>query len=195
MMMGCKKVWLLVIAMCLSLLFTAACQSKDWENNNAAGLKAFQQGHYAEAEKLYLAALKNAEVFGPQDPRTADTLNNLAELYNDQGKYVEAEPLYKSALAIREKALGPEHPSVAKSLNNLAVLYDIQGKYAEAEPRYKRALVINEKALGPEHPDVATGLENYALLLRNTNREAKAAKFEVRAKAIRAIHRQKNPAK
>ena len=51
-----------------------------------------------------------------------------------QGKYAEAEPLFKRALAIREKALGKDHPDVATSLNNLALLYDSQGKYAEAEP-------------------------------------------------------------
>jgi tetratricopeptide (TPR) repeat protein len=34
-------------------------------------------------------------------------LNDLASLYQNQGRYTEAEPLYKRALAISEKALGP----------------------------------------------------------------------------------------
>ena len=72
-------------------------------------------------------------------------LNNLALLYDDQGRYAEAEPLYKRALAIDEKALGPDHPDVAQSLNNLAALYDDQGRYAEAEPLYKRALAIRRE--------------------------------------------------
>jgi hypothetical protein len=50
-------------------------------------------------------------------------LNNLALLYEAQGRHADAEPLYKRALAIEEKALGPDHPHVAVSLNNLAVLY------------------------------------------------------------------------
>ena len=70
------------------------------------------------------------------------SLNNLAALYDDQGRYADAEPLYKRSLAIREKALGPDHPDVATSLNNLAVLYDEQGRYADAEPLYKRSLAI-----------------------------------------------------
>ena len=53
----------------------------------------------------------------------AQSLNNLAELYSEQGRYAEAEPLYKRSLAIDEKALGPDHPDVASSLNNLAELY------------------------------------------------------------------------
>jgi len=194
-MMGCKKVWLLVIALCLFLLLTAACQRTDWESNIAAGEKAFQQGRYADAAKLFLVALEQAEEFGLQDPRLATSLNNLAELYRVQGKYAETEPLYKWSLAIREKVLGPEHPDVGESLNNLALLYQTQGKYDEAEPLYKRSLSIWKMALGPEHPHVATSLENYAALLRKMNREAEAVEMEALAKAIRAKHARENQTK
>ena len=60
----------------------------------------------------------------------------------------QAEPLYKRALAIREKQLGPEHPDTATSLNNLAGLYHAQGKYEQAEPLYQRALAICGTAVG-----------------------------------------------
>ncbi len=121
--------------------------------------------------------------------------NNLALLYQAQGRYAEAEPLHKRALAIFEKALGPKHPDVAQSLNNLAGLYRAQeGKYGEAEPLYQQALANREKALGPEHPDVAQGLENYAALLRKTGRSAEATRMEARAKAIQAKHAEENPA-
>ena len=61
------------------------------------------------------------EEFGPKDPPTAALLNNLAGLYQAQGRYPEAEPLYQRSLAITEKALGPEHPHVAQSLENYAL--------------------------------------------------------------------------
>ena len=112
------------------------------------------------------------------------SLNNLAMLYDSLGDYAKAEPLYKRALAIREKALGPEHPDVATSLNNLATLYDTLGDYAKAEPLYKRALAIREKALGPEHPDVATSLNNLATLYETLGDYAKAEPLYKRALAI-----------
>ena len=59
---------------------------------------------------------------------------------SEEGRYADSDPLYKRALAIREKALGPDHPDVAQSLNNLADLYRAQGRHADAEPLYKRAL-------------------------------------------------------
>ncbi len=99
--MGCKKKhWQLVGVFCLVFVFTAACQSNGWKSNNAAGIKALQQGRYADAEKLFLAALEEAKGFGPQDPRLATSLNNLAGLYQSQGKYAEAESLFKRSLPI-----------------------------------------------------------------------------------------------
>ena len=91
-----------------------------WETYRDAGLEAQEQARYAEAEELFLAALKEAEKFGGQDPRLPHSLKNLASLYYMQGKYSEAETLYQRALAIDEKVLGPEHPDVTPPLNNLA---------------------------------------------------------------------------
>ena len=184
--MDYKTRWLLLGVLCLAFLLTTACQRSDWQSNNAAGLKALQQGRYADAEKLLVAAVEEAEGFGPQDLRLAATLDSLAGLYRAQGKYARAEPLFKRALAIYENALGPEHPIVATDLNNLAALYQTQGKYADAEPFHKRALAIWEKALGPDHPYVAQSLEIYAVLLRNMNREDEAAKMEALETAILA---------
>ena len=51
---------------------------------------------------MYLATVR-AETMSPS---VAINLNNLAALYDDQGKYAEAEPLYKRALAILEEGPG-----------------------------------------------------------------------------------------
>jgi tetratricopeptide (TPR) repeat protein len=85
-------------------------------------------------------------VLGPDHPWVALSLNNLANLYDQQGRYADAELLYKRALVSREKALGPDHPDVTTSLNNLASLYDGKGRYVDAEPLYKRSLAIRESA-------------------------------------------------
>ena len=43
----------------------------------------------------------------------ATSLNNLALLYDSQGRYEEAEPLYLQALKIAEKVLGKNHPNTS----------------------------------------------------------------------------------
>ena len=59
--------------------------------------------------------------------------------------YAEAQPLYKRALAIREKALGPEHPDVAQSLENYSALLRKTGRSDEAAILEARAKAIRAK--------------------------------------------------
>ena len=80
---------------------------------------------------------------------TSRSLNNLALLYLDQGRYADAEPLIKRALAISEKALGPDHPGLATDLNNLAGLYHVQGRYADAERKPSTTFATKSSQSGP----------------------------------------------
>ncbi len=98
----------------------------------AAGAEAYRQNDYAEAKRQLSFALGIASLFRPQDPRLALSLDSLALLYKNQGKYAEVEPLYQRALAIAEKALGPEHPDVATISESYATLLHETGRSAEA---------------------------------------------------------------
>ncbi len=85
------------------------------------------------------------KALGPEHPSVAASLNNMASLYNAQGKYAEAEPLYKRALPIDEKALGPDHPHVATALENYAALLHKTGRSAEATKMEARAKATRAK--------------------------------------------------
>jgi hypothetical protein len=63
----------------------------------------------------------------------ATTLNNLAVLFQAQGKYPETEPLYRRALVIRERALGPEHPDTVAVAGNYVGLLRQLGRADEAQ--------------------------------------------------------------
>ena len=125
------------------------------------------------------------KALGASHPDVAQTLNNLAVVYQEQGKYADAEGLYKRALAIYEKALGEDHPDVAQTLNNLADVYQEQGKYADAEGLHQRALAIKEKALGADHPGVAVTLNNLANVYQEQGKYADAEGLYKRALAIK----------
>ena len=131
----------------LTLLLWPACtvgQETAWQRYMDAGRQAYEQADYAEAEKLLLAALKEAEKLDEQDA-LATSLNNLGALYNTQGKYAEAEPLLKRSLATWEKAVGPEHPDVAMGLQNYAELLRKTNREAEAKKMESRAEAIRAK--------------------------------------------------
>lgn len=74
-------------------------------------------------------------------PDLATALSNLGRLYRDQKRFADAEPLYKRALAIREKAFGAEDPSVAAVLRNYAIV-ERGLKQAEAKELDARARKI-----------------------------------------------------
>jgi len=69
---------------------------------------------------------------GPDHPDTATSLNNLANLYWNQGKDEQAEPLYQRALSIDERTLGLQHPHTQTIRANYARLLRTMGHDAEA---------------------------------------------------------------
>jgi|GEM_PF-1730868 len=123
----------------------------------------------------------------------ATILNNLAELYRNQGHYEKAEPLYVEALEIYRKVLPQEYPHIARGLNNLALLYEDQARYAEAEQLFVEALDIHRKAFPQGHPDIAQGLNNLAALYDSQGRYTEAEPLfmealEMRRKALPQGH-------
>jgi tetratricopeptide (TPR) repeat protein len=153
---------------------------------NQTGDYLKERARYAEAEPLYQRALSIREQqLGALHPNTAFSLNNLALLYDDQGKDEQAEPLVVRALAIYEQQLGPEHPHTASILIHLGYIYRHQGKYEQAEPLLKRALAIDTKAYGTEHPNTALSLNNLALLYQDQGKYSQAEPLYQRALSIR----------
>ena len=123
---------------------------------------------FRAAESFFKRSVEMREhVLGPDHPDLAQSLNNMAALYNDRKLYSKAEPLYERALKIRlkvrkltystfegflkrsvemrEHVLGPDHPDLAQSLNNMAALYNDRKLYSKAEPLFERALKIRLK--------------------------------------------------
>jgi tetratricopeptide (TPR) repeat protein len=103
-------------------------------------------------------------VLGQEHPETLSTINNLAGLYRDQGKYVLAEPLLTNLLEVRRRVLGPEHPDTLISMNNLGLLYVYESRYAEAEPLLTQTLELRQRVLGGEHADTLVSMNNLAQL-------------------------------
>ena len=149
--------------------------------------QAMARGEYGQAETLQGQVLAiHLKTLGEFNATTANSMSNLARVYDLQGKYAEAEKLYRRSLAVREKVLGPDHPDVATNLNNLAtVLQDLGkdeqitvsearararsgamlGARTEVEEMYRRALAIQDRTLGREHPATALTLNNLGGML------------------------------
>jgi tetratricopeptide (TPR) repeat protein len=150
-------------------------------------------GRLLELMALYSSALPffqrlleiREHALGPNHPDVANSLDDLAIIYQNQGRYAEALPLIQRSLEIREHALGPNHPDVANSLFLLTSFYIHQGMNAEALPLIQRSLEIREHALGPNHPDVANSLSVLAAIYENQGRYAEALPLIQRSLEIR----------
>jgi tetratricopeptide (TPR) repeat protein len=93
-------------------------------------------------------------MLGEEDWWTQWSMNNLARLYRDRGRYDEAEELYVKGLEIARRAMGEEDWSTVNSMYQLGVVYIQQGRYDEAEPLLIKSLEISGRLWGPEQ---ATG--------------------------------------
>jgi Tetratricopeptide repeat len=66
-------------------------------------------------------------VFGEEHSLTLTSMDNLASMYRDQGRWKEAEVLEVRGVERSVKMLGEEHPDTLASMNNLAATYMNQG--------------------------------------------------------------------
>ena len=72
-------------------------------------------------------------VLGKERPSTLTSMNNLATLLRNQGKYEQAEEILQKILRLSETVLGKEYPSTRMSMNNLEMVPRNQGKYEQVE--------------------------------------------------------------
>ncbi|SRR5712692_1303939 len=182
----------LAAAVCAATLLTAGCAAPPtaWNTYIAAGEEAYRQKNYPDAERSWRAALEEAEA-RRSDDLVAKTLDRLAELFYEQGRYAEAEPLLRRALKILENAFGPEHPQVAISANHLGHVLEAREQLGEAEALYARSLAINEKVFAPDHPRIAYDLASLAgIHAANGERERAEALYR---RALAMFERTRGP--
>ncbi len=167
------RVWLIIGITGLNICLLPG-QEEAWEQHLMNGRKLRTQALYKEAEKEYLAAVGAAEAFGPEDTRLARARNNLAALYQDQGRYTEAETLYRQAAATWERGPEAEIADLSVCLNNLAAVEHSLGRNKEAEALYLRSIAMREKSPSADAADVAAGWNNLGELYLSTGRYREA---------------------
>ena len=140
---------------------------------------------YREARPLFERAVSIYRAIDPEHPAMGTIICNLALLFEDQGDFANADPLFRRALAIREKAFGPNHPETANSLNCVAGALEREGDLVGARNMYERACSICNKTLGPTHPYTAKCLHNLAHVVERLGDFVGARLINERVLAIR----------
>jgi serine/threonine-protein kinase len=126
----------------------------------------FALGEYDRALAYFREALAiYEEQVGPDSPRVAIALTNIAQVLTQKHQLAEAEPMLKRALAIKERTFGPEHRGVGITALGLSDLYVQEHRYEDALAYAQRSYKILSAALAPEHPHVATAQTSLGQIL------------------------------
>jgi len=97
------------------------------------------------AEQDFQAALALARVEDPPGLATALSLNALATMWINAGRFEDAGPALAEAMKIFESRLGTDNGHFAMLLTNRGDLEMKEKRYADAEKDFREALEITEK--------------------------------------------------
>ena len=178
--------FLITLALWVLARPTIFAQEEDLNTLNQEISKLAGAGKFKEALPIAERAVEvSKRTHGLEDPTTANSLDNLGQLFLDLGDFSQAERLFQQALAIQEKILPPEDPKIGLTVNDLAVLYQDKGQYDKALAHYVRALGIWQKVLPPENRITATCMNSLAELYWAMGDYAKAEPLYQEAFRIR----------
>lgn len=171
---------------CMFVLQPAFAEELSANQLLAEGGQALETRQYAEAERLYTAALQRLEAEGAKDARLAVAFNGIGLMREAAGDYREAESMHRRAASVLE-ALVPAQPlDLANVLANLGLDYCRQRLYAKAEKAYSRSLELKRGMLGADHPEVVPSLNALAIVYQQTGRFPEAEETLEHAQAILA---------
>ncbi len=144
-------------------------------NNDPSALKALDglamsvhhQGRLVEAADLHQDVLEAwIRGLGPHSMGALESMNNLATVFLDQGKYREALELLGRAYD-GCRSLEIEGMRIAQTLlSNTALVMSALGDVEEAACIHTNLLEAREKSLGSTHPDTLVSANNIAELVR-----------------------------
>ncbi len=156
-----------------------------WSVYKAAAVKAYDEGNYFEAESKWQAAVSEAEQYGKNDGRYALSVDKLANIQFQLGKYEEALPTYELALSIREEAYSPTAKETATCLMNLATVLYYAGIYDQAEANLKRALEIHKANLPKDSIEMSKSVYQLALVYHRQKKYEQAEPYYKQALEIK----------
>jgi tetratricopeptide (TPR) repeat protein len=164
------------VALVVCFGLTAGCATQNPAAKLNDGERAYREGRTSDAELIWLESLGEAEAFGEDDPRLAQSLRMLANLQIQQGRYEEARPLLERWIAIRERQGDTMDGGFADGVEALAGIHMVNRDFPRAVALYERSLEIRKSDGMLDNLAMADTLENlgraYASVGRRQDAEA-----------------------
>ncbi|PWT94904.1 MAG: hypothetical protein C5B53_12180 [Candidatus Melainabacteria bacterium] len=138
------------------IFYTASSALADsWETTICAADTAEKVNNLETAEKLYAAALKQAESFGEGDPRLFMSIRGMADLYTRRGNLDKAQSLYLRYLTLADHYAPQNRSDRLDIIIHIASISRSKGRMLEAIAYYRKALALAKQELGENSEQVA----------------------------------------
>jgi eukaryotic-like serine/threonine-protein kinase len=134
-------------------------------------------GLYPRADELATRALEaRRKLLGPDDPKTLESMTQVGDILEREGKFEDAEKMERQALAAERRVLGSDDRLTLDTMNLLVITVGFQGRYAEAEKLDREQIEILARKNGPEDDKLVAAKTNLAGLLSAEGRFVEAEK-------------------
>jgi len=147
--------WFILVVSVVSGL----AQTSPWEALRSEGKRAQKEARYADAETHLRAARDEAQRLGTSNPHLLTSLNDLAELFQAQGRYGDAEEPLVRVLTLKQEA-GFGNLEIVPALDALAANQLALKKQYEVRALLLQSLNILEKTYGSEALELLPALGN-----------------------------------
>lgn len=128
---------------------------------HAEAAAAMRAGQFAEAEALYLEAIRISErLFDSQHPHLATVAYGLVELYARTGRTEEARDLATEITGRTDKSRAVV--ANCRTLSRLADLFLLSGRADDGIELYRKALSHRRDLYGDRHPKIIECLAGFA---------------------------------
>ena len=132
-------------------------------------------GLYPRAHELAQRALDaRLHLLGPDDPKTLESMTQLAWILEREGHRDEAEKMERQALAGERRALGPEAPLTLETMADLGFTMQGLGHFDEGEKLAREVIEIGTRRLGAESAQVLRSMRYLVVVLFNQGRYAES---------------------
>lgn len=142
-----------------------------------AGMRAFRENNFAEAERSYKNAVEYAEQLNPHEARLALSLGYLGTMYFGRKDWPDAQQAYERQLKVVTELYGANSPQISMPLTSLGQVYAEQGDYAKAETLFLQNLTLSQKNQGDTSIGYVMGLRAIGELYYSEKQYEKALPF------------------
>lgn len=151
-------------------------------NNHGLVLAALERP--AEAEKAYAECIQLTEGRPRLELALAKTLNNLANVEKEEGRFQAASEHAGRALELAQRQTPKQDTTVASVFNSMGLISLRQNRLAEAKASFEKAQALWLVTVGDAHPNYAATLSNLAVVATRQRRHKDAQQLLEKALAI-----------